>query len=65
MTYTLIPLTDPKRMQAAGLPFPTTDSARWCFRHAAERGLADAFVRIGRRVYVDPTRFHELARQAA
>jgi hypothetical protein len=58
----LIPLTDPDRMLDAGLPFGTTDSARWCFRTAAERGLAAAFVRIGRRIYVDPDKFHELVR---
>jgi len=58
----LIPLTDAEKMQAAGLPFTTTDSARWCHRQAAERGLAKAFVRIGRRIYVDPELFHELVR---
>lgn len=61
----LIPLTDVDRMQAAGLPFPTTDSARWCHRHAEDRGLADAFIRIGKRIYIDPDRFHELVREAA
>ena len=61
----LIPLTDPTKMQAAGLPFASTESARWCFRHAAERGVAEAFVRLGRRVYIDPTRFHELVRGRA
>jgi hypothetical protein len=61
----LIPLTDPAQMQAAGLPFPSTDSARWCHRHADERGVAEAFVRIGRRVYIDPAKFHELVRGQA
>jgi hypothetical protein len=61
----LIPLTDAEKMQAAGLPFESTDSARWCHRHAAERGLAKAFVRLGRRVYVDPAKFHELVRGRA
>lgn len=65
MNPQLIPLTDAVRMEAAGLPFQSTDAARWCFRHAKERGLAKAFIRIGRRVYVDPARFHELARQSA
>lgn len=65
MQQQLIPLTDAEKMQAAGLPFPTTDAARWCFRHAAERGLAAAFVRLGRRVYVDPARFHALVRGQA
>jgi hypothetical protein len=61
----LIPLTKPDEMRAAGLPFESTDSARWCHRHAQERGLTDAFVRIGRRVYVDPQRFHDLVRNNA
>jgi hypothetical protein len=61
----LIPLTDADKMQAAGLPFETTDSARWCHRHASERGLTAAFIRLGRRVYVDPAKFHELVRQKA
>jgi hypothetical protein len=61
----LIPLTDVPMMLAAGLPFDTEDAARWCFRKADERGLRKAFVRIGRRVYVDPAKFHELARERA
>jgi hypothetical protein len=65
MQQQLIPLTDAERMQQAGLPFPSEASARWCFRHAEERGLAAAFVRLGRRVYVDPAKFHELIRRAA
>ncbi len=59
----LIPLTKPDQMQSAGLPFETTDSARWCFRRAKELGLQDAFFRIGRRVYIDPEKFHELVRK--
>lgn len=64
-TKSLIPLTDPAQMLAAGLPFRTTDSARWCFRHREQRGVASAFVRIGRRVYIDPDEFHRLVREAA
>lgn len=59
----LIPLTDVGQMRAHGLPFRTTDSVRWCYRHAGERGLSDAFVRIGKRIYLDPERFHELVRE--
>lgn len=61
----LIPLTDPAAMREAGLPFSSTDSARWCFRHRVERGVSDAFVRIGSRVYIDPDRFHSLVRSTA
>lgn len=58
----LIPLTRPDKLQAAGLPFETTDAARWAYRRSRETGLSDAFVRLGRRVYVDPERFHALIR---
>jgi hypothetical protein len=61
----LIPLTRPEKMQAAGLPFETTDAARWAHRTAAQNGIADAFVRVGRRIYIDPDRFHELVRGQA
>lgn len=60
----LIALTEPDELKAAGIPFRTTDAARWAYRKRHETGLADAFVRLGRRVYVDPERFHALARQS-
>lgn len=65
----LIPLTRPDKLQAAGLPFETTDQARWAFRNRERNGTAEAFVRLassgqGRgRIYVDPDRFHELIRR--
>lgn len=58
----LIALTRPDELKAAGIPFETTDAARWAFRRRHETGLAAAFVRIGRRVYLDPAKFHELVR---
>lgn len=58
----LIPLTRPDELKAAGVPFETTDSVRWAYRRRHENGLAGAFIRIGKRVYLDPARFHELAR---
>lgn len=58
----LIPLTRPDLAQAEGIPCETEDQLRWLERTADEKGLRSAFVRIGRRVYVDPARFHELAR---
>ncbi|MGC3982814.1 MAG: hypothetical protein QM808_16305 [Steroidobacteraceae bacterium] len=60
----LIPITRPDLMQAAGLPFQSTDSARWAERTASEKGFAASFIRIGRRVYINPARFHELVREA-
>jgi hypothetical protein len=59
----LIPLNKPAELKAAGIPFETAHQARWAERTADEKGLRDAFVRIGRRVFVDPAKFHELARQ--
>ena len=59
----LIPLTRPEKLQAAGLPFETTDSARWAYRCRHDNGIEDAFVRIGGRIFIDPDRFHELIRR--
>jgi hypothetical protein len=58
----LIPLTDPAAMIAAGVPFATSDSARWAFRKRFENGLDGAFIRLGKRIYLDPAKFHELIR---
>lgn len=58
----LIPLNRPDQMQANGLPFETEGSARWAFRKSHETGTSGAFVRLGRRVFVDPDRFHALVR---
>lgn len=63
MNPQLIPINKPEQMQAAGLPFDTEHQARWTERTADEKGLRGAFVRIGRRIYVDPAKFHELVRQ--
>ena len=62
MSQQLIPLTRPEKFEAAGLPFETEHAARWAFRQANHTGLSDAFIRIGRRVYIDVGRFHELVR---
>jgi hypothetical protein len=59
----LIPLTRPAELKAAGVPFETEDAARWAFRRRHETGLAAAFVKIGKRVYLDPQKFHELVRR--
>ena len=58
----VIPLTRPDKMQAAGLPWETTDQARWAFRRRHENGLAGVFIRIDRRIYVVPDKFHERVR---
>ena len=59
----LIPLNRPEQFQSNGLPFETEGSARWAYRQRHETGLAAAFVRMGRRVFIDPDRFHELVRR--
>jgi hypothetical protein len=59
----LIPLTDIAAMQAAGLPWKSVDQVRWAERSADGKGLRGAFITIGRRIYIDPDRFHELSRQ--
>lgn len=63
MTQQLIAINRLAEMKAQGLPFETEHQARWAERTADEKGLREAFVRIGRRVYVDPAKFHELARK--
>ena len=58
-----IPMTDLETLRAAGICYPTTlNGWRWLFRHRHERGLEDAFRRIGRRIVVDPERYRELVR---
>lgn len=61
----LVSLTEPEQLVAAGTPFDTIDKARWAERQARENlnGLRGAFVRIGRRVFLDVPRFHELVRE--
>jgi hypothetical protein len=61
----LIPLTNVPALQAAGLPWETEDQVRWAARRSGETGTAAAFVRVGRRIYCDPAKFHELARSRA
>jgi hypothetical protein len=63
----LIPINRPQQMLAAGIPFRTEDQARWAERQARanQNGLKGAFVRIGRRVYIDVPKFHELVRQGS
>jgi hypothetical protein len=59
----LIPLNRPEELKAAGLPWDTEDKARWAYRKRHENGLAGAFVKIGKSIFVDPAKTHELARQ--
>jgi hypothetical protein len=65
ITSVLIPLSSIDELHAAGVGYPkTVDGWRWLYRCRAERGLEQAFVRIGRRVLVDVPKFLELARTA-
>lgn len=58
----LIPITKPDELKASGLPWDTRGKAQWAFRRRYENGLAGAFVRIGKNIFVDPAKAHELAR---
>lgn len=50
-----IPINDPVATQAAGIAYPSTENGwRWTYRQRQERGLAHCFVRVGRRILVDP-----------
>ena len=62
MTRRLIPLNDIPALQEAGIPFKTLDAARHCYKKRFERGLEDAFVKLGDRTHLDPDIFHERAR---
>jgi hypothetical protein len=60
----LISLNDVQSARAAGLTFVrSAHQLRWLLRTAPEKGLARAFVRLGRRVFLDPAAFHELSRR--
>lgn len=61
MASQLVPISNPAELKQAGLPWETIYQAQWAFRKRNENGLAGAFVRIGRRVYVDPQKALELA----
>lgn len=61
-----IALTDLPSLRAAGIAYPSTIHGwRWLFRHRRERGLQDAFRRIGRRIVVDPQKYKELIRESS
>jgi hypothetical protein len=61
----LIPLNRPAEAKAAGIPVETENQLRWLERTADDKGLREAFVRIGRRISLDLAKFHELARKRA
>lgn len=58
----LIGLTDVAGLQAAGLPFKSVYAARWDYRNRDERGTQRAYVKVGRRIYIDPERYHKAIR---
>lgn len=64
MEQSLIALTDVAGARNAGIPVTSTHQLRWLERTADEKGLRGAFVRVGRRVFLDPVRFHELVRRS-
>ncbi|MDA8248701.1 MAG: hypothetical protein M0Z28_05925 [Rhodospirillales bacterium] len=61
----LIPMTDGPALAAARVHYPSTlESWRWLYRQRRERGVEEAFVRVGRRILVDTDRLLELMRQS-
>lgn len=65
-SQSLIPIIDRERLIAAGIVYPDTiDSWRWLYRKRHERGLDDAFCRVGRRILVDVPVFLELVRSGS
>jgi hypothetical protein len=52
----LIPLNRPAEAKAAGIPVEAENQLRWLERTADDKGLRAAFVRIGRRVFLDPAK---------
>lgn len=65
-TPTFVALTDLVNLRAAGIAYPSTIHGwRWLYRHRHERGLDDAFRRVGRRIVVDPERYRELVRASS
>jgi hypothetical protein len=53
-----IPITDLETLRERGITYPSSvDGWRWLFRRREERGLKDAFVRVGRRVCLLPDRY--------
>jgi hypothetical protein len=61
MQQRLISIARPDELKAAGLPWDTYGKVQWAFRKRHENGLAGAFVRIGKSVFVDPQKALELA----
>lgn len=60
----LIPMTDGPALAAARVHYPSTlESWRWLYRQRRERGVEEAFVRVGRRILVDTDRLLDLMRQ--
>lgn len=63
MTPVFVLITDLAGMRAAGITYPSTvDGFRWLFRRRHERGMDDAFRRVGRRILLDTARYIELVR---
>ena len=61
----IIPMNDAAGLRSAGIHYPSTpESWRWLYRTRAERGVAAAFIRCGRRILIDSDRLLELMRKS-
>lgn len=64
MQQQIIPISKPDKLVEAGFAcWDTLGKVQWAFRRRHENGLVGAFVRIGRSVYVDTQKAHEILRQ--
>ena len=62
MEIILVAMSDTDTLKAAGIRYPTTKCGwQWLYRRRHERGVADAFIRSGRRILVHVPRYIELA----
>jgi hypothetical protein len=62
-SQTLIPIIEGDLLLAAGIAYPSTvDSWRWLYRNRHDRGLDEAFRRVGRRILVDVPVYLECVR---
>jgi hypothetical protein len=66
MAPAFVLITDLAGMREAGITYPSTVAGfRWLFRQRHQRGLDDAFRRVGRRILLDTARNIELVRKAS
>jgi hypothetical protein len=56
----LIRLNAENEFKLCGLPFRNSNAARWCYRQRHMHGLAGAFKKMGKQIWIDVPKFHAL-----